>query len=501
MNVLYPALRRIAAASVPLAMAFAQPVAAEIDAANSGISNPTGPVTLADAVSLALKNNPGLAAFAWDIRAAEARRIQAGLRPNPVLDVLAEDVRLGDGPRQRSSRSSRFSADASLSAAAVKLEREQESGVRGGFAEAQWTVSLSQVIELGGKRAKRLQLADRDRETVSWDYEIARADTLKQVAQAFIRTVVAQRRLALDDEQVQLAEQVRQTVTAKVDAGRVSPLEAAKAETALSTSQVRAERSRRELQAARTTLAVTWGEKEALFDHAAGDLDVTQALPPLSELSQRVSASPELMRWNAELEKRDAVTAVERSKATPDLTVTAGFRRAGQPERQLRTTGVGSDGVSYSRTSSRADAASDNSIVLGFSIPLPFSNRNQGAIQESQRLAAKGAEERRATDVRISAALFAAYQELSAAETEITTLRATVLPTATRTFESIREAYQQGKFAYLDVLDAQRTLFDARQAYLDALATYHEDVAELERFTGSPLWPNGNTALSATKGK
>jgi cobalt-zinc-cadmium efflux system outer membrane protein len=125
---------------------------------------------------------------------------------------------------------------------------------------------------------------------------------------------------------------------------------------------------------------------------------------------------------------------------------------------------------------------------LGFSVPLPLFNRNQGSIKEAEHLMAKAGEERRATDVQLHATLTESYQNLSAALEAITALNENILPAATQTFASINEAYRQGKFGYLDVLDAQRTLFEARQQYLDALASYHESVAGIERTIGESLW-------------
>jgi len=56
------------------------------------IVEPTGVVTLKQALELALEHNPELKAFSWDIRAAEAGRLQASLRPNPSLDVTIEEL-------------------------------------------------------------------------------------------------------------------------------------------------------------------------------------------------------------------------------------------------------------------------------------------------------------------------------------------------------------------------------------------------------------------------
>jgi cobalt-zinc-cadmium efflux system outer membrane protein len=76
------------------------------------------------------------------------------------------------------------------------------------------------------------------------------------------------------------------------------------------------------------------------------------------------------------------------------------------------------------------------------------------------------------------------YQALSTAVSEIDALKATVIPGAQSAFDAASEGYRQGKFGYLDVLDAQRTLFEARGQYISALATYHKAVADMERAIG-----------------
>ena len=466
--------------------AFAEEMAASSTIAAPAISDGTGRITLADALCLALKNNPGLAAFSWDIRAAEARQVRARLRPNPELLVEIEDVRLGTGPGMRTRQSTIGLSSSGLTS---QSERSSENGARSGFSEAQFTVSLSQLIELGGKRSKRMQAAARDRDVTAWDYEVARADLLKDTAQAFVAVIAAQERVTLDDELLQLAERVVNTVSARVSAGRVSPLEATKAKTALSTARVQANASKRNLEAARATLAALWGDKEARFERAEGSLeDNVRPVPVLDEIKQRIAKNPDLSRWLAEVEKRQSAIVLERAMAIPDITVTAGLRARGTPDPESRGYGFGSDGLTYSQE--KGDSASDwdNSVVLGVSVPLPLFNRNQGSILEAEHLASKAGEQRRATDVDVNVRLKKAYESVSTAYTTLSALKDDILPAATSTFDAINEAYTQGKFGYLDVLDAQRTLFEARQQYLDALASYHENIAEIERTMGESLW-------------
>ena len=88
---------------------------------------------------------------------------------------------------------------------------------------------------------------------------------------------------------------------------------------------------------------------------------------------------------------------------------------------------------------------------------------------------------------RSTAALVSAYHALSIAHQELTALRETVLPRSEQIFAATNEGYRLGRFAYLDVLDAQRTLIGARGQYLRAVSDHHKAVADVERLIGAPL--------------
>jgi len=124
---------------------------------------------------------------------------------------------------------------------------------------------------------------------------------------------------------------------------------------------------------------------------------------------------------------------------------------------------------------------------MGVSVPVPVFNRNQGRVLEARYRLAKAGEERRAAEAQVRAALAEAYGALARAFVEATRLHNEVLPGAQRVFDAVSEGYRQGKFGLLDVLDAQRTLFEARGRYLEALAAYHKAVADIERLIGEPL--------------
>ena len=100
---------------------------------------------------------------------------------------------------------------------------------------------------------------------------------------------------------------------------------------------------------------------------------------------------------------------------------------------------------------------------------------------------AKAREEQRAAKTRIQMELAKAYQALSNSYTEATELNKNVLQAAESVFEASRTGYNQGKLDYLHVLDAQRTLFEAKAQYIYALASFHTAKTDVERLITSPI--------------
>ncbi|MGE3539166.1 MAG: TolC family protein [Candidatus Tectimicrobiota bacterium] len=393
------------------------------------VTNPTGVLTLLQAQALALLQHPRLAAFGWEVRAGEARTLQASLPPNPEVGIEVEDF--------------------------------AGTGALRSFRGTEITIHLSQRIELAGKRQKRTRVAALERDLVAWDYEAARIAVLTQVTQAFIEVLSAQERLRLNMELAELAEQMLHTVAERVRAGKVSPVEETRAQVALSTSRIALERTQRELEAARGRLVETWGSRPPAFERAAGTLEPLAAIPPATRLAERIAQNPDIARWITEMAQRQAALDLAGAQRIPDPTIGGGLRHGRE--------------------------TSDNALVMQLSLPLPIFNRNQGGILEARYRLAKVQEERRAAEVQVRSALAEAYGALASAFVEVKRLYTEVLPGAQRAFEAVSEGYRQGKFGFLEVLDAQRTLFESRGRYLEVLAACHRAVAEVERVIGEPL--------------
>jgi cobalt-zinc-cadmium efflux system outer membrane protein len=397
---------------------------------------PTGVIDLRQALALAMMRNPELAASSWEVRAKEAGTLQAGLFPNPEPGFEIENFG-GSGPSE-------------------SLEG------------AETTLHVSQLIELGGKRSRLARVAALERDLAGWDYESKRLGVLTRATKAFVDVLAAQERLALTEDLVRLAEQVFGTVTERVKSGKVSPVEESKAGVVLATSRIELERARRHLEVARSHLTATWGGSSAAFEEVDGRLDVVKPIPPAEQLVRRISQNPDIARWVAEMEQRQAAAELEDARRIPDLTLSGGVKRSSE--------------------------ANTDTYVLGVSIPLPIFDRNQGGTLEARYRLAKAGEERKASEVRVRTRLTEAYEALSTAFAEATALRDDVLPAARTAFDAASEGYRQGKFGYLDVLDAQRTLFEARGQFIETLAAYHKAVADVEHLIGERLDAVENTS-------
>jgi cobalt-zinc-cadmium efflux system outer membrane protein len=193
----------------------------------------------------------------------------------------------------------------------------------------------------------------------------------------------------------------------------------------------------------------------------AGSLYQTKPHGSFEEFSAQLANNPDMARWKSELLQKRAAVAIERSKSVSDVTVSAGTKYLAELE--------------------------DTAFVVGVSIALPIFDRNQGNIGIAQARLNKAHQLARQADVSIAAQLVDVYQSMVSAYEQTVNLRDTIIPASEKAFDAAREGYTQGKFAYLNLLDAQRTLFQAKQQYLNLLVLYHQTHADLERLVGGSL--------------
>lgn len=381
---------------------------------------PQAPLTLAQALALALANHPELAVARRELEAVDATIVQAGARPNPELSALMEDTR-------KSTRSTTF--------------------------------QINQPIELGGKRGARIAAAERGRDAATLELAIKRDDIRIGATAAFFEVLTAQERKRLAQESTDLARQAADAATRRVSAGKISPVEQTKAQVAAAGARLELSQANGELELSRKRLSGFWGNSAPLFTLADGVAELLPPLPAISDITARSANAPALRMARIEVERRQALSKIESSKRTPDATLSLGTKRDEEARR--------------------------NMWIVGVSMPLPLFDNNRGNLEEALRRTDKARDELLATEVRLQNTLAQAYEKLRNAHEEIEVLRNDMLPGAQSAYSAASKGFELGKFSFLEVLDAQRSLFQTRSHYLRALSDAHLASAELERLLGS----------------
>ena len=386
-------------------------------------------LTLPMALQLALLRNPALQGVAYEIRIREAQALQASFLPNPEIDIEMENIG----------------------------GQSELAGIKA----AETTLQIGQIIEMAGKRQKRTRIAELEGTLAGWDFEARRMDVYLQTVKAYIEVVAAQERLKLTLELQGLAEQFLKNIQDRIKKGKDSPAEAARAEVELANARVAVQAAEKALQSARQRLAAMWGDTDLKFQRVAGRLDSLPKVPELASLLDFVVQTPEIARWAVAMQLAEAQLALEKARRIPDPTISAGVRRLNEVE--------------------------SNAFVFGVSFPLPLFNRNQGNIRAAMLKQQQIAYFQQAALLEVQTRLQTAYHRLAALKSEIAILQEQALPRAEEAFLVVRKGYMQGRYGFLEVLDAQRTLFDVRSRYIEVLSQFHQQVAEIERLIAQPI--------------
>lgn len=332
------------------------------------------------------------------------------------------------------------------------------------------TLEIGLPFEMGGKRDARVRSADLGRQVALSDLDGRGLRVRAAVIAAFFDVLAAQELAALAADSVRLAQRATDIAAKRVAAGKVSPVEETRARVAEAGVRVAQTQADSDLRNARRRLSSLWGNPAPNFSSAQGEVDRLGELPPPDAIARRQAASPLLQRAQHELERRKSLVSLEQSRAVPDFMLNVGVRRS------IETPG--------------------NLAVLGVTVPLPVANRNQGNILEALRREDKARDELHATEVTLASDVQQALERVRARRDEADLLRRDVLPGARSAYDAATIGFENGKFSFLEVLDAQRTLFAVKSQYLNALVSFHRAQAELESLLGAET-PDAQNAQNA----
>jgi cobalt-zinc-cadmium efflux system outer membrane protein len=391
------------------------------------------------AIAEAVQNNLALLAERANLSIADAASITARLRPNPVLSASAESLDwLGTG-----------------------FDTANAAG------PPQYAVRVDVPFERGGKRDIRIDVADQRRRLA----EAQLAESVRRlkldVAIASIDVLEAKAKLALAEDNLRALERLVQLNEQRLASGAIPQLEVTRSRVAMLQYRSAVRTAQLALSEARLKLLPLLGRQP---DDVPVDIDdplgiTPSEAPALPALQQAAQTRPDLLALRTDQARSVADLRLEQAQGKVDYTVGAEYRRE---------QGVNGKG---------------NMLGLFMSVPLPFSNRNQGEIARAEAEREKAGRSVRAGETAVAGEVAAAYQEFESARSLLADIENDLLAPTREARASVTYVYQAGATSLLDVLDAQRAFNDTMDTYYSAQAAYRRAQARLSLTVNKDVLP------------
>ncbi|BDZ74376.1 divalent cation transporter [Methylophaga marina] len=385
-------------------------------------------IDLSTAVSKTLATNPTLQLYPYHVRALEGNELQAGLKPNPTLHVDLENA-FGTGH-------TRFLSGYEL------------------------TLSLSQVIELGKKREKRINVAKGNSLTLQREYKVKRLDVTANVLRDYYQALRLQHLLIWNNHRIEIEEAALDVIKRRANAGVVGKADVIRMQLRLAKSEAKKSELEFQHSNALNMLASNWSGT-ADFENVDGDLSQTPLAPNMAALLTAVQTTPDYLLLEAQTRVSEAHLALAQAESQANITVGAGIRRL--------------------------ETNNDNAFIFNFSMPLQWNNQNQGNIAAAYsthqaRLANQDLLKTQLEVVmkRITSAMENNIQQLELVENKIR-------PVANSLLDEVERGYQHGLYNVLQWVDAQDELFNIERERIEAQHALHLQYLELERLSGTDL--------------
>lgn len=391
-------------------------------------ATPADVLTVETATEQFLRRNLSVETARLQVGVAEAGRVAARLRPRPGLTLSAENLRVaGDTP----------------------FNRLYETGT-----------TVTQSFELGGQRARRMEVADRTVAVAEGQLENVLRARLFELRRAFYQAVLARALLAIEEESGrQFAELVRFN-TARFEEGYISEGELIKVRLERIKFDSAVAGARLALRQANIRLLELMGESDfarAERLEARGRLEFRDAEAQLAELrASALAKRSDVKVAEAEVARAESVFRLERARGKGELTPYVGYKRVGP----------------------------DNTVLAGVTVPLPFGNRNQGGVARAEAEQKLAETNLRFTQNRALAEVESAFRAYETARELVKAYEAGILKQADESRDIALVAYREGVTDLITLLDAQRTRAEVRATYYRTLFDYYTSLFQLELATG-----------------
>lgn len=412
--------------SPPIPPTISPAVSPPILPPNQATSQSPG-LTLAELEQMALRNNPTLAQAAAEVRAVTARKLQAGLYPNPTVGYQGEQIRGG----------------------------AQGGGEQGFF--------VSQTIVLGGKLGLNRRVLEQEKKQTEAEGEEQRLRVVNAVRMFYYQSLAAQEMVGLRRKLSQLAEDAVQTSHQLGNVGQSDQPDVLQAEVEGEQAELAVVSAEQNQLRAWRALTATVGKPEMPLTHLAGNLEEMPEDAPDHWMQAILQNSPAVKIAQLGVLKAEASLARAQRETIPDLQ----FRGGLQQNRELQ-------------------ASTNRAIGLqGFAevgVQIPIFNRNQGTVQASRADVERAQQEVQRVQLVLRERAAELLQNYVTSRTTAERYRNRMIPRARKAYELYRKSYGEMAAAYPQVLIAQRTLFQLQTDYILALESLWANSIGLQGF-------------------
>lgn len=385
-------------------------------------------ISLSTAVSRTLEASPELQPYPYHVRALDAQALQAGFKPNPQLNAELENV-LGTGEN-----------------------RALQNGVL--------TLSLSQMIELGDKPERRVEVIDREAAAIEQEYQVKRLDVIAATLRDYYNSLRLQQLMNWNQQRIQTEKSAVKVIERRARAGVVGEADKLRMQLRLAKSQSRQAELEAQHSQSLKTLAANWNDKPD-FSDVDGELQQTPALPPASALQDALQTTPDYLLARAQTRINEARLSLAEAQSQADITVGAGIRRL--------------------------EGSHDNALLFSFSMPLQWHDQNQGNIASAQAQYQQKLANEMLLKTRLEVALGRVHAAMDNNLSKLGRLDSDVRPVADQLLSEVKRGYQLGQYDVLQWVDAQQALFDIDRQAIEAQHAVHLQFLELERLSGASL--------------
>ena len=411
-------------------------------------------LTPRDALNLAQKNDPAFLSALNDAAIAQEDRAQARAAVLPTFGARSDYLGTQGNGKLASGRF--------VTNDGVHVYRD-------------W-VTMHQDLSPGTFMRTGIKRADAAVAVAKAKAEVARRGLAGTVTKAYYALIVAQRKYANAQEALNQAQRSLQ-ISQDLERGReVAHSDVVKSQITYTAQQQAYEESKLAMESARLDLAVLlfrdFDENFTIVD----DLDVAPALPPMNEVEAMAGReNPVLAQAMAAIRASDLDIAVARQAFLPTLTLDPVY-------------GIEANAFALN-TPVAANRELGNLPSLGYfitaSLNMPLWDwgvRRSKVKQAELRRQQAGADLSTAQRTLVKN-LHAFFEEAQTARNQVALLRSTVdLASESLRLNTLR--YQAGEATILELVDAQTTLTQAKNAYDDGLVRYRVALGNLQTLTG-----------------